>query len=84
MPLATQFIATVTAAAALFGFAHGLFHASVSRTPNFVNIWPQTATFNTFTVTWDSTTITIGNPIATINVLNVFAKRCHSIEDSAF
>lgn len=84
MPLATQFLATFTAAANVFGFQHGLIHAAVSRTPNFVVVMPATYTVCSFTYTFDSVFVSIFNPIAAVATMQVFVKRCHSIEDSAF
>lgn len=83
MPLATQ--ALVTLNAATVAFAHGLSSAGVARTPNFVCIMPQAAgtaiTFG-FAITFDSITMSISRGIATDVACQVFAKRCHTIEDA--
>lgn len=85
MALATLIgLVTFTSAANIFGFAHGLMHASVSRTPHFVQVYPQTATHGTYTVTWDSVTVSIWNPLAISHLASVFVKRCHSVEDASF
>lgn len=82
MALATQ--ALVTLNAATVAFAHGLASAGVSRTPHIVCVMPQaggTAITFGFAITFDSVTMTISRGIATDVACQVFAKRCHTIED---
>lgn len=65
----------------LAGFAHGLTHAGSSRTPHVCVVMPLTAATFGYTVTFDSVRATLGAAIATAANVNVFVKRCHTVED---
>jgi hypothetical protein len=41
-------------------------------------------TCNTYTYTFDSVTVSVFNPLGVVQACQLFVKRCHSIEDSAF
>lgn len=86
MALATIFTMTLPNGAIAATIAHGLYHGGASRTPHFfvamANQGNTGVSLGALTVTWDSTSFVLGNGAGVAVPIQIFLKRCHTIEDA--